>query len=133
MGHEDEADRVPVQGRVAAGLVVAADRADLEAVPCGDRPAVQLEQPEPQPAAPEGLPRQLSVEGRVAEVGRRGAPARPVEGEQRVEVTVERRRVSKARDDVAFTAECSLAAAELLAEVPAPLREVLVPGRREVQ
>ena len=116
---------------VASRLVVAADRADLEAMPRRDRPAVQLEQPEPQPAPFEGLPSQLSVEGRVAEVGRRRAPARPVEGKERVEVTVERRPVRESCDDVAFSADCSLAAPQLLAEVPAPRREVFVPGRRK--
>ena len=118
---------------VAARLVVAAHGADLEAVPRRDRPAVQLEHPEPQPTAAERLSRELAVEGRIAEVRRRRAPARPVEGEEGVEVTIERRRIRESRGDVAFSANSSLAAPELLAEVPAPRGQVLVPRRRQAQ
>jgi peptidoglycan/xylan/chitin deacetylase (PgdA/CDA1 family) len=131
VGHEDEADRVAIECRVAAGLVVAARRTHLEAVPGGDRAAVELEQPEPQPAAPERFPGELSVERRVAEVGRRRAPARAVEREQRVEISVEGPLVREARHHGALALEAGLTAPELLAEIRAASREILVPAPGE--
>ena len=133
MRHEHEAEAVSFKRRIASCLVVAADGADLEPVPGRDRAAVELEEPQPQPTAAERLSRELAVEGRVAEVRRRRAPARPVEGEEGVEVTVERRRIRESRGNVAFSANSSLAAPELLAEVPAPRGQVLVPRPRQAQ
>jgi peptidoglycan/xylan/chitin deacetylase (PgdA/CDA1 family) len=133
VSHEEKADRVALECRIAASLVVARDGPDLEAVPHRDRATAELEHPEPQPAAVECLTRDLALERRVVEVGRRRAPTCAVEREQRVEVVVERRGVGEARLDLSFSAERGVSPAQLLAEVRAPRREVLLPARREVE
>ena len=133
MRHEQEAEREPVVGRIATRLVVARNRADLEAVPGGDRTAVELEEPEPQPSPPERVAREVAVERRVVEVRPLGPPASMVEREQRVQVAVERRLADEPDRDITLAYECLLASAELLSEVCAAPGDVLLPAGWEVE
>ena len=122
-------DRVPVERRIAARLVVARNRADLEPVPGGDRrdrrargaraAASPAEQPRARPRGGTAC-RRKSVRStpsahdgaRTACPGRRRASPRPRAAARRP-----------------LACECLLAPAELLPEVRASPGDVLLPAR----
>src|SRR6185312_6112912 len=90
VGEQDEADLAGGEGRVAPGLVAGLGAGEAEAVQGGHRLPVDLQEPQPQPAAVEGQPGELAVEGRRRQERRlAAAPAGAVQVEQGVEVAVE--------------------------------------------
>src|SRR5438552_2646170 len=128
---QHEADRLVAAHRVAPRLVVRLDVAEAQAVPGGARPAVELEEPEPEPSARERAGGELAVErlSPAAERRRASAPDRAVKREQRVEVRVQVRRVvGEPVVELVLPFEPTLPAAHLLAEVRAARGEVLLPA-----
>src|SRR5207302_6135512 len=92
MRQEDKTDRGAVPRRVAARLVEALGAREAEPVPRRDRPALDLEEPEPEPAPLAGQRGELEVEGPLARPveGRRAlVPARRVEREERRELVLQ--------------------------------------------
>src|SRR4051812_47292429 len=88
---QHEAGAQAVERRVAAELVVPLVAAEAERVERGDGPAVELEQPQAQPATLERLGGELAMK-RLAPAGERpraGPPALAVQAHERVHVGVE--------------------------------------------
>src|SRR5204862_4884317 len=83
---QDEADSLPLQGGVAAGLVVRLDSGEPIAEPGPGRPAVELHDPEPQPAPLERELGEVAVKRFGVREPRAARPARAVELEQEVEI-----------------------------------------------
>src|SRR5262249_53593181 len=116
----------PRVGRVPPCLVVARHAADVKAVPGSNGLAVELEQPQPQPAVGECGPRELSVERVVSECRVLPLPASTVKREQRVEISLERLRVREAKVRVgAF--ERARPPSELRAKVAAAAAQIGAP------
>jgi hypothetical protein len=115
-------------GGITTSLVVGCGCADLETVPGGDRGVVELEQPQSQPAALECCVRKLSMERRVAEIRAARVPARAVEREERVQVTLERCAICEPKSDTPIEFELALPSPQLLSEVCATRGQVSVPS-----
>ena len=123
MGHQHDADRLGVEGRIAAGVVVPLHAGEAHSVPGRGGGAVQLGEPQAQPAALERDTRKLPVKSLAPadeRVGLTPAPARPVECNQRVEVCVQPIRiVGQPKMEPMVTGQPTLEVSEVLAEVPA--------------
>jgi len=127
MREQEEADRQWLVRRVSTRLVVATHLRDDVTQPRGNRSPVELEQPEPQPAAVERGAGDVTVERRVGEVRLVRAPAGTVQREQRVEVAVERLLVRETEPHLAFPFQLPGPATQLLPEVGAAPGEVRLP------
>ena len=130
MGEEDGADVLGVEIERAARLVVPLRARVAKAVPGRERPAIELEHPQPQPAPVEGRVCELAmkVPQRAREGARGAAPALLVQREQRLEVGVDRRQIiTEPKAKLAELGELALATAHLLAKIAAAASEKPLP------
>src|SRR5262245_6020262 len=127
---QDGADRVSVPRGVASRLVVPVGAAEAEAVPRCHGPSVQLEEPQPQPAALVRADREPPVKPlRLTERGPTlFSPPRPVQGEEDVERRGKLRRIlDQPVAHLVLTFEPALLVANLLAQTRRQSGEKLVP------
>ena len=121
MRHQYEADGLTLERRVPARLVVPLDAVHAVAEPRRRRAAVDLERPEPQPAAAQGGLGEVPVEAvaRGIEGARRVAPPRPVQFDELRDVPVQLIGVRGEPElDLVIAPEAALAPAHLVPEVP---------------
>src|SRR5207253_4910143 len=106
VSEQHETDRVAVPGGIPPGLVEALGVPEPKSVPGGDRPVVQLHDPEPEPAPGEGDGRELSME--VLSAACEGFVLQLVQVEESLEVLLEPVRVGEPEAKVVLAGELAL-------------------------
>src|SRR3989442_4538547 len=127
---QDETDGGAVPRRIAAGLVAAFHAGEAQTVPGCHGSPVELEKPEPKPAARECASRELAMESGLRRELRAFAPVRAMQREQGVKVCLESFGiVGQSITELVFACDPPLLVAQLLEQPAAPRRQKFVPPR----